>query len=100
MGEPIGQMLPAAVGVAISPFPIVGIVLILIGPRGRSNGPAFLLGWWIGLAVVGTVVLLLADGADASENGGLATWVSVLQLLAGLLLLALALRQWQKRPRG
>ena len=38
-------------------------------PRGRSNGPAFVLGWIAGLAVAGTVVLLVSSGADASEGG-------------------------------
>jgi hypothetical protein len=33
MGEAIGQMLPAAVGVAISPLPIVAVVLMLVRRR-------------------------------------------------------------------
>jgi hypothetical protein len=38
------------------------------------------LGWVFGLSVVGTLVLLAASGADASENGEPATWVDVLEL--------------------
>lgn len=34
MRDVIGQMLPSAVGVAISPFPIVAVVLLLITARG------------------------------------------------------------------
>jgi hypothetical protein len=37
-------MLPAAVGVAISPLPIVAVVLMLVSRRGRANGPAFVAG--------------------------------------------------------
>ena len=37
-------MLPAAVGVAISPIPIIAVVLMLVSTRGRSNGPAYLIG--------------------------------------------------------
>ena len=100
MGDAIGQMLPAAVGVAISPFPIVASVLLLGSPRGRVNGPVFVLGCAFGTALVGAIVLLLASGASASEQGEPATWVSVLELVLGLLLLGLALRQWRGRPRG
>jgi threonine/homoserine/homoserine lactone efflux protein len=100
VGEAIGQMLPAAVGVAISPLPIIASVLLLGTPRGRVNGSVFVLGCAFGTALVGTVVLVLASGASASEDGAPATWVSVLQLVLGLLLLFLALKQWRGRPRG
>jgi threonine/homoserine/homoserine lactone efflux protein len=50
--------------------------------------------------VVGTVVLLAASGADASRSGQPADWVSILKLVLGLLLLAVALKQWRGRPRG
>jgi threonine/homoserine/homoserine lactone efflux protein len=100
MGEAIGQMLPAAVGVAISPMPIVAVVLMLVTPRGRTNGVAFLLGWLVGIGLVGTIVLLVAIGANASEGGETATWVSWLELVLGVLLLAGAIKQWRSRPRG
>jgi threonine/homoserine/homoserine lactone efflux protein len=100
MGDAIGQMLPSAVGVAISPVPIVAVVLMLVTARGRVNGPAFLLGWWVGLAIVGTVVLLVAGSAGATDEGEPATWVSVLELVLGALLLLVAFRQWQGRPQG
>src|SRR6185503_19641579 len=100
MGEAIGQMLPAAVGVAISPLPIVAVVLMLVTPRGRVNGPAFVLGWMLGLAVVGAIVLSAASGASASDDGGPATWVSVLELVLGLAVLLLGVRQFRGRPRG
>jgi threonine/homoserine/homoserine lactone efflux protein len=100
MGEAIGQMLPAAVGVAISPLPIVAVVLMLVTPRGRLNGPAFLVGWIVGLAVVGVVVLSVAGGANASEDGAPADWVAWLKLVLGILLLLLAAKQWRGRPRA
>jgi threonine/homoserine/homoserine lactone efflux protein len=98
VGNAIGQMLPSAVGVALSPLPIVALVLMLVTPRGRVNGPAFVVGWWLGLAVVGAIVLSVAGGADASEEGKPATWVSVLELVLGILLLLIALKQWRGRP--
>jgi threonine/homoserine/homoserine lactone efflux protein len=98
MGEAIGQVLPAAVGVALSPFPIIAVVLMLTTRRARTNGPAFLAGWLLGLGVVGTIVLLVAGPADASTGGQPATWVSWLKILLGLILLGVAARQFQGRP--
>jgi hypothetical protein len=60
MGEAIGQLLPFAVGVAVSPMPIVAVVLMLVTPRARTNGPAFLLGWIVGIALAGAVLLAIA----------------------------------------
>jgi Kef-type K+ transport system membrane component KefB len=77
MGEAIGQVLPLAVGVALSPMPIVAVVLMLVTRQARVNGPVFVLGWLVGLAVVGVIVLALAGPADASEDGEPATWVGV-----------------------
>jgi threonine/homoserine/homoserine lactone efflux protein len=100
MEQAIGQVLSPAIGVAISPFPIIAVVLMLATPRARSNGPAFLLGWLVGLALVGTVVLLVSSGVGARDDEEPATWVSVLELVLGVLLLALAVKQWRGRPKG
>jgi threonine/homoserine/homoserine lactone efflux protein len=86
--------------VALSPVPIIAVVLMLATPQGRINGPAFLAGWIVGIAVLGTIVLLAASGASASDHGAPATWVSIVKIVLGVLLLALAAKQWRGRPRG
>ena len=98
MGEAIGNTLPMAIGVAISPVPIIAIVLMLGTPRARSTGPAFAIGWLVGLTVVGAVVLLLASGNAADDGGGPATWTSALKLVFGVLFLLIASRTWRTRP--
>ncbi len=98
MGQAVGDMLPAAVGVAISPLPIVAVVLMLVSARGRANGPAFLIGWVAGVAGAGALLLLIASGAGAHDEGQPADWVSWLKLLLGLSLLLLAAKQWRGRP--
>jgi len=100
MGRAIGEFLPSAVGVAISPLPIVAVVLMLVTPRGRVNGPAFVVGWCLGLTVAGAILLAVAGGADASTDSGPATWVDVLLLVLGLLLILVAAKQWRGRPHG
>ena len=99
MAEAIGQVLSLGVGVALSPVPIIAVVLMLGSRRGRVNGPAFVLGWVVGLAVVGTIVLVVAGGADANEDAEPATWVDVVKLLIGVLLLLVAAKSWRGRPR-
>ena len=47
-----------AIGVAISPVPIIAVILMLFSKRARSNGIAFLVGWVVALVVVGSIVLI------------------------------------------
>jgi threonine/homoserine/homoserine lactone efflux protein len=100
IGQAIGQVVSFGVGVALSPVPIIAVVLMLATPKGRVNGPAFLAGWIVGLAVLGTVVLLISSGASASSDGAPATWVGILKIVLGLLLVLVAVRQWRGRPKG
>lgn len=98
MGAAIGDILGLAAGVAVSPLPIVAMILMLATPRGRANGSLFGVGWLAGLSVLGAVVLLLAGPADASDDGDPAAWTGWLNLLLGVLALLLAARQWRGRP--
>ncbi len=100
MGQAIGGSLPLAIGIALSPIPIIAVVLMLTTPRARANGPAFVLGWLLGLGVVGAIVLAIAGPADASSSGAPATWVSWLKIVLGAGLLLVAARQFRGRPHG
>lgn len=98
MGQAIGDLLPSAVGVALSPVPIIAVILMLGTPKARSNGPAFALGWIAGLVAVSVVVLLLASGSDDPDSGS-STAVDVVKLVLGALFALMALKQWQGRPK-
>jgi hypothetical protein len=100
MGQAIGGSLPLAVGIALSPIPIIAVVLMLTSQRAKVNGPAFVLGWLIGLGIIGAIVLALAGPAGASQNGTPATWVSWVKIVFGVLLLVVAARQFRSRPHG
>jgi hypothetical protein len=98
MGPAISDILPLAVGVMISPIPIIAVILMLFSPRARSNGPSFLLGWVLGLAVVSAVVYVIADSADVATDSGASDGTSTVKVVLGVVLLLLALRQWRNRP--
>ena len=102
MNEAIGNVIALAVAVAVSPPPVIAMVLLLGTQRSRTSGGAFLLAWLAGLAAVGAIVLLVSAGAGATAESGddPATWVSVLLVLLGLALIAYAAKQWRGRPRA
>jgi threonine/homoserine/homoserine lactone efflux protein len=95
--QTIGQLLPAAVAVALSPIPIIAIVLMLGTPKARTNGPAFAAGWVAGLVVVMVVILFVAGGSDTSSTAS--DTVNWFQVAIGVLFLAMARRQWGGRPK-
>ena len=100
MGKAIGGSLPLAVGIALSPVPIIAVVLMLTSRKAKVNGPAFILGWLIGLGIVGAIALALAGTGGASKSGSPAAWVSWVKIALGILLLLVAVRQFRTRPPG
>ena len=62
------------------------------------NGPLFVVGWLIGLAVIGVIVLGIVGPNNTDDNGEPATWVSWLKVVLGVLLLLVALKEWKARP--
>jgi hypothetical protein len=99
MGQAIGNTLPMAIGVAISPVPIIAIVLMLGTPRARANGPAFAVGWLAGLSIIGAITLVSASGNATSDTGEPAIWANVLKLVFGVLFVLIAARTWHGRPK-
>ena len=98
MGAAVGQSLPVAVGVLISPLPIVAVVLMLVSRRAKANAAAFLAAWFVTVLVVAGLVALLA-GSSAPDDAGPPAWASVVKIVLGVLLLLLAVKQWRGRPR-
>src|SRR5680860_818558 len=100
MGPVIGDILPLALGVAISPVPIIAVILMLLSPRARATSVGFLVGWIVGVTVVVTLVTLLvnpADSSDPSEPSMVVTW---LKILLGLAAIGLGVKEWRGRPTG
>lgn len=98
MLQALGGSLVMAIGITITPLAITASLLLLTTPRARLNGPAFLLGWLIGLSIVGIVVLAIFGPTHAGHRGAPATWLSWLRLALGLLLLAVPWYWLRHRP--
>ena len=97
MGEAIGAVLPYAIGVAISPVPIIAVILVLFSAHARVNGPVFLVGWVVGIAVVSVGAYLLSDASDASTDDTASDSVSWIKLLLGVFFLVLAVKNLRKQ---
>lgn len=99
MGAVIGDLLPLAVGVAISPLPIVAVILMLFSPRAGSTSAGFLTGWIAGVALATAVFVILASVGGLGADDGASTVGAWIKILLGVVLLGLAVGQWRGRPR-
>lgn len=100
MGTAIGEMLPLALGVAISPIPIIAAILMLLSPKARVTSVGFLLGWVIGIVAAVTVFTLVSSVLPEDDPDASRPIRGVVQLVLGLLLFLLAFEQWRKRPKA
>lgn len=90
-------LLPAAIGFAVSPAPLIELILVLFSKRRVVNSIAFI----VTLLVAGGAVVALgalggkaADGNDSSTTSTLMAWIL---LALGLLLLVIGVRNWRNR---
>lgn len=98
MNEVLGEALPLAVGVAISPVPIIAAILMLLSPAATRVAPAFLAGWLLGIGGAVTLFSLLGQLLPTGSEQGARPAVAITQMVLGSLLLMLAVRQWYERP--
>ena len=98
LSDTVGDLLISAAAVALSPIPVIAVVVMLGTPRARSSGLGFAAGWVVGLSAVSVIVVVVLGDSDDPDSGA-ATGVDWLDVAIGLLFLVLAGRQWRKRPR-
>lgn len=98
MGSTFAHMLPLALGAAVSPT-VLAVLLILLGSgtRGRARGLAFAAGALGTLAAVTVVLLPLMRTLNTHHRQRNAVW-SIGDLVLGLLLIALGVRNLLHRP--
>lgn len=96
--QAIGAGLPAALAIALSPFPVIAIVLVLTGAHGRLGGPFFAVGWLVGLSAITVLTVVVFNGSDDPESTA-ATVAAWLRVVAGAALVVMGVRKWRARPR-
>jgi hypothetical protein len=67
MGAVIGEILPFALGIAISPVPIIAVILMLFSKRAGSTSVGFLIGWLLGIIVATGIFTAIAG---TLQSGG------------------------------
>ncbi|MGL3805669.1 GAP family protein [Paeniglutamicibacter sp. R2-26] len=96
----LGETLPYAITIAISPVPIIATILMLMSPRPKPLGLGFLLGWVVGICVATGIFTLLAGVIpEPGDSTGPQPVAGTIQLLFGVALLAMSLKQWRSRPK-
>jgi threonine/homoserine/homoserine lactone efflux protein len=95
----IGEVLPTAVGIGLSPFPVIALVLLLGSSGGRRNGLTFASGWLVALSALMAALLILVSSTDET-NGTSAMVFDVARVVVGCLLIGLAVKKWRTRPRS
>jgi threonine/homoserine/homoserine lactone efflux protein len=99
MAPVIGDILPLALGIAISPIPIIAAILMLLSPKAKGTSIGFLLGWVLGIVVAVVLFTLLASVIPAADPDDSAPISGVIKIVVGVALLFLAARQWRSRPK-
>ena len=95
MGAVIGEILPLAIGIAVSPVAIIAAILMLFSKRAGSASSGFLSGWVLGIAVVTGIFTALAGTLQTGGEPSAA--VSWIKIGLGALLLLVGIRQWRGR---
>lgn len=93
----MGEILPYALAVAISPIPIIAVILMLLSRQAGGASRGFLVGWVAGIVLATSIFVILANTTGLASSGGDSAGVSWIKLLLGVLMVALAVKQWKNR---
>jgi hypothetical protein len=100
VGALIGDLLPLAAGIALSPVPVIATVLVLLAPGVRPTSSAYAPGWVAGIVAVTVPALLVVGAIDGDPDEGSSDAGGWIRIALGVLLLVAAWRQWSGRPRA
>jgi Sap, sulfolipid-1-addressing protein len=93
-----GELLPLAVAIAISITTVITTVLMLLSPKAKSRTVGLLVGCVVGVGGAVALFALLADLLPTQDSGGSSPAATAINMVVGVLLVVLALRQWRGRP--
>lgn len=89
-----------AATVAISPAPIAVVILMLFSAEGRRNALGYLVGWVLGLIILGIVLWGLAQAGFQFLSSISGTGRPLVQIGLGFLIILLGWHEWDKPPKS
>ena len=96
----IGEILPLALVVTISPLNIIPAILLLFTSKPLTNALNFLAGFVGGVASVLVLFIALGSAVNLSTDDGHSNWAGILKLVLGVYLLFAAVKKFRGRPRA
>lgn len=99
MGNVVGEILPYAMAVAISPIPIIAVVLTLLSPKAKAASVGLLAGWVAGIIVTVTLFILVSEMLPEDRSDGWMPILGTIKIALGAVFLFMAIRQWRSRPK-
>jgi len=98
MIEALKDAFPMSLGLALSPFPLIAIIIILMTPKAKSNSLWFLLGWILGIYGIGLLILIIPGLGSKHDTPSI--YSGAIRIALGLSLLIFAFKTWLDRPRS
>lgn len=98
LGSEIGELIPLALVITLSPLSIIPGILMLHTPKPRPTSMAFLTGWTLGIAAVTAAFLLLSNAAEGMEKQP--SWAPYVRLVIGGVLIVFGIYRWLTRDRS
>ena len=96
--EAIEKSWPMALGIALSPGPLLAVIVLLMSPKAKTNAPSFLIGWLLAILTVGVLMVFLPGVED--RHGGLNDTTGIVKIIIGFALMIAAIPIWKKRPKS
>jgi Sap, sulfolipid-1-addressing protein len=95
------DLLLIGLAITLEPFPLTAFILVLSAEKGTRKALAFILGWLACLVVVIAAVILATGDNPPKPNTSPSTAALAAKLALGVVLVAVAVRQWRRmgRPR-
>jgi threonine/homoserine/homoserine lactone efflux protein len=93
----VSEMIPLALVITLSPLSIIPAVLVLQGPRGKTAGLAYLVGWVAGLAALTAIFVGLSS--LIGDFGHPPKWASWARIAIGVGLIVFGVWRWLTRHR-
>ena len=91
----LGQTLPYALGILLSPLPVIPVLFMLLGPRPRQSSIGYAVGWCCGIAIFTEIFVLISVFVTTIESTP--RWLSWAVIPLGIALLLLAIQRWSVR---